>query len=143
MTAIQLRGHHVLCLLGYRGKGYSEDFCTNMTAIYETLRTEPDTVVELIEGPDHICRAFPPDQPQHCLNASVDRKDRDILHALGTAPGLRVRWRALTLAASARLQPEDVGRLCADCQWEPLGLCSDGVRHIRSAGQLRELPEAE
>ncbi|MBJ6364046.1 DUF1284 domain-containing protein [Paenibacillus sp. GCM10012307] len=137
--AVLLRGHHVLCLLGYRGKGYSDDFCTNMTAIYETLRTKPDTVIEIIEGPDDICRAFPPDQPHHCRNQSVYQKDNEILQAVGIEQGRIMTWAEVVQAAS-RVEPDDIRTLCSNCEWEPLGLCREGVRHIRQAGVLRELP---
>jgi uncharacterized protein len=130
----------VLCLLGYRGKGYSEDFCTNMTEIYETLRKNPDTSIEIIEGSDDICKAFPPDQHSHCHNQSVYRKDEAILQAVGVGSGCNIRWNELT-AAATRVRPEDIRLLCSDCPWEPLGLCSDGVRHIHEMGTLRELPD--
>lgn len=111
----------------------------NMTKIYESLRTQPDTVIEIIEGPDDICRAFPPDQPHHCQNQSVYRKDREILHAVGIEIGHAMTWTEI-LHAAALVQPDDIRTLCSDCRWEPLGLCREGVSHIRHFGALRELP---
>lgn len=137
---IRLRGHHLLCLLGYRGKGYSDGFCANMTEVYEKLRRKPDTVIEIIEGPDEICRAFPADQPSHCLNGSVFRKDRAILERLALAPGDAVRWRDVCDRVAVRVAPEDIAQLCSDCRWQPYGLCSEGVGHIRQDRTLRELP---
>lgn len=138
---IRLRGHHLLCLLGYQGKGYSDGFCANMTAVYETLRQQPDTPIEIIEGPDDICQAFPPDQPSHCLNGSVFRKDAAILERLGLAPGRTVRWREACDRAAASVAPDDIAQLCSDCRWQPYGLCSEGVAHIRRERTLRELPQ--
>jgi len=138
---IRLRGHHLLCLLGYRGKGYSDAFCANMTAVYETLRNEPDHLVELIEGPDDLCRAFPADQPPHCDNRSVFDKDRAVLAKLGLAVGDRRRWSALCARVAEAVEPGDISVLCANCRWEPLGLCSEGVGHIRREPRLRPLPD--
>lgn len=138
--AIRLRGHHLFCLLGYRGKGYSDGFCANMTEIYETLRQKPDTEIEIIEGPDEICRAFPDDQPSHCLNASVFRKDRAILAKLALEPGITVRWQEVCDRVAAQVVPEDIAHLCSDCRWQPYGMCSEGVGHIRQDRTLRKLP---
>ncbi|MCC3376105.1 DUF1284 domain-containing protein [Cohnella sp. REN36] len=137
---IRLRGHHLLCLLGYRGKGYSPGFCTNMTAIYERLRTEPETRIELIEGPDDICRAFPVDQEPHCENASVYRKDLEIAAVIGIAPGERRTWSDICSSVAKQVRPDDIRHLCSDCMWEPYGVCREGVGHIRGGGTLRELP---
>ncbi|CAM3930353.1 DUF1284 domain-containing protein [Cohnella lubricantis] len=138
--SIRLRGHHLLCLLGYRGKGYSDGFCANMTAIYETLRRGSDTEIRIIEGPDEICRSFPADQPSHCLNASVFHKDRAILDKLALAPGDTVQWQEICDRVAAQVAPEDIAHLCRDCQWQPYGMCSEGVGHIRAARTLRKLP---
>ncbi|MCM3627903.1 DUF1284 domain-containing protein [Paenibacillus glycanilyticus] len=140
MQSITLRGHHLFCLLGYRGKGYSEGFCTNMTAIYETLRGQPQSIIEITEGPDMICEAFPSDQPNHCHNPSVYRKDNEILSELGLAVGSRLSWEQLCGLVADAIHPSDIHRLCYDCPWEPYGLCQEGVAHIREAKALRALP---
>lgn len=140
MEAIRLRGHHLLCLLGYRGKGYSDGFCANMTEIYETLRLRPETEIEVIDGPDDICRAFPTDQISHCRNESVYRKDRDILAQAGFEIGNRASWSFVLSRVAERVQPEDIRSLCADCRWEPYGLCKEGVAHIHGSQALRPLP---
>lgn len=137
---IQLRGHHLLCLMGYRGKGYSDGFCANMTAVYETLRTKPDTRIELIEGPDDICAAFPADQPSHCGNETVYKKDSDIAAKLGYRTGDLFRWEEACERVAASVEPDDIGVLCRDCRWQPLGLCREGVAHMAQAGKLRALP---
>ncbi|MFD2331192.1 DUF1284 domain-containing protein [Cohnella sp. GCM10020058] len=139
---IKLRGHHLLCLLGYRGKGYSEGFCANMTRVYERLRTEPETEIELILGPDDICAAFPEDQEPHCENASVYRKDEEIARQIGIAIGERRAWADVIAAVAIRVGPNDIGSLCRDCRWEPYGLCREGVAHVHLSPSLRELPPA-
>jgi hypothetical protein len=133
--AIRLRGHHLLCLLGYRGMGYSADFCTNMTAIYEALRTKPDTEVDIVEGPDDICRAYPADQNNHC-EGTVFERDREVLAKLGLTPGDKISWRTLCGKIKEDIAPEDIGHLCASCPWEPYGVCRDGVRLVAEGKPL-------
>lgn len=138
--AIKLRGHHLLCLLGYRGKGYSQEFCVNMTEIYEKLRLYPETEIEVIEGPDDICRAFPKDQHPHCENASVYGKDSEVVSRLGLGVGETDSWSNVCERVSRTVQPEDIRTICTNCRWEPLGLCKEGVAHIHGDRRLRSLP---
>lgn len=126
MMAIRLRGHHLLCLLGFRGMGYSVDFCANMTAIYETLRKEPQTEVEIITGPDDVCRAYPPDKANHC-EGTVYGLDEAVLKKLGLLAGTKESWSSLCSRVAASMVPEDISRLCTTCPWEKYGVCAEGV----------------
>ena len=53
MVPVQLRGHHFLCMLTYRGFGYSAEFTANMATKISDIRYGADIV--LVEGPDDIC----------------------------------------------------------------------------------------
>ena len=132
---IRLRGHHLLCLLGYRGMGYSDEFCVNMTSIYETLRTAPNTEIEIITGPDDICRAYPADKPGHCEGTVYDL-DGKVLAQLGLAPGFRGSWRAVCSQVAGKVAPTDIALLCTTCPWEKYGVCREGVRLIASGKPL-------
>ncbi len=132
---IRLRGHHLLCLLGFRGMGYSDDFCANMLIIYEKLRTEPDTEIEIIEGPDDICQAYPPDKPGHC-EGTVYELDEKILRQLGLAPGGKGSWRSICDRVASRVAPTDVALLCTTCPWERYGVCREGVGLIAAGKPL-------
>ncbi|UJF34059.1 DUF1284 domain-containing protein [Paenibacillus hexagrammi] len=135
---IKLRGHHLLCLLGFRGMGYSPEFCVNMTKIYETLRSQPETEIEIVEGPDDICAAFPiGDQRYHCENHTVLSKDAGILERLGIKLGSSWKWADILVTVAAELQPQDIGIICATCPWEHYGVCAEGVRLVTEG---RELP---
>lgn len=135
---VQLRGHHLLCLLGYRGKGYSEEFCANMTDVYEALRTGPETTVTIVSGPDKLCGACP-EQHYHCRNESVDRRDAAVLRRAGIVPGAAMRWSDIRAQIAERVAPEDLAVLCAGCQWLALGFCEEGVDLIRRGQPLPEV----
>jgi uncharacterized protein len=50
---VLLRGHHFLCMLTYKGMGYSKPFVTNMSVVI--ARIAHGAPVQLVAGPDAIC----------------------------------------------------------------------------------------
>lgn len=59
---IRFRPHHFLCALGFQGKGYSDAFTANMSAIvHDRLRAENGgkTRIEVIGAADDICQPCP------------------------------------------------------------------------------------
>ena len=61
---VLLRGHHFLCILTYRGYGYTPAFVANMTGIVAEIgRGRP---VRLVEGPDAICGGLTAEDRQAC-----------------------------------------------------------------------------
>ncbi|KAB2708167.1 DUF1284 domain-containing protein [Brucella intermedia] len=82
---IRLRGHHLLCMLTYVGKGYSPAFVENYDAIAGRLSRGEDIL--LIDGPDDICAPLLCGGDCHCYEASVRRRDALALKAVGELLG--------------------------------------------------------
>ena len=61
---VRLRGHHFLCLLTYKGLGYTPAFVENMTAV--ATRINAGAKVTLHPGPDDICAALTPADRAAC-----------------------------------------------------------------------------
>jgi uncharacterized protein len=61
---VRLRGHHFLCLLTYKGLGYTPAFVENMTAV--AARINAGAKVILHPGPDDICAALTPADRAAC-----------------------------------------------------------------------------
>jgi hypothetical protein len=138
---LRLRGHHLLCLLGYQGMGYSADFTANMTRVYQNLQEQPETLVTLIEGPDDLCACYPPEaEDYHCLNQSVIQRDEQVIHRLGLQIGTQVQWSTVMDRVRAHLVPEDIQVLCNTCSWRSLGVCEAGIQRIQQGEGLSPLP---
>lgn len=61
---VRLRGHHFLCILTYRGYGYTPAFVDNMTALVDEIgRGRP---VILVDGPDDICAGLTEEGHKTC-----------------------------------------------------------------------------
>lgn len=71
---LRLRYHHLNCIPGFEGKGYSPEFCGNMADIKK--RIESGEEYELVLCADDICRACPNLQNGVCVNeAKVGKYD--------------------------------------------------------------------
>lgn len=127
----EIRGHHLLCALGFRGFGYSPAFAANMAAILGRLDAAPATPVRAVDGPDGICAGFPADQPGHCLQENVVVRDRRVIAGMGLRVGDVVPWGELRRRLGEAFAPEDLDALCVTCPWLPLGYCQEGLGRLR------------
>jgi hypothetical protein len=129
---VRLRGHHLLCLLGYRGMGYSPQYVENMTRLHRCLRQDPETRVQITLGPDDLCAKFPPDKPYHCEEGTVYERDAAVLGRLQLQVGMTYPWREIEQRLARHLIPGDVSKLCGTCPWLPYGVCEEGVSRLRA-----------
>lgn len=136
---IRLRGHHLLCLLGFRGMGYSKEFAANMARVYTTLREHPESEVEIVAGVDALCACFPGDQVYHCDESPVFARDALVLERLGLEPGSRLPWRDIWRRLQQCVEPSDIDRWCLTCPWRPYGVCVEGVKRMQTSAGLPPL----
>lgn len=132
----RLRGHHLLCLLGYRGMGYSKEYVANMTRLHQTLRTSPETLILLVAGPDDLCDKFPDSQTCHCNDANVHDRDAAILKKLDLQVGQRLSWAEVQRRIGESVVPEDIVTLCSTCSWRSYGVCEEGIEEIKAGSGL-------
>jgi hypothetical protein len=131
IAPLPMRAHHLLCTLGFAGLGYSRAFAANMAAIIATLDRHPETVIAVVDTPDGICAAFPPELPTHCRDTSVISRDRAVLGAMGLQAGSTPTWGQARQAVARAFAPDDLQQLCASCPWLPLGHCAAGLGRFR------------
>ena len=129
---IKLRGHHLLCLHGFRGFGYSPEFVSNMTSIRDKLLNSPELEVEVNTSPDDICSVCPHLAEDRCArkNGSEDRtsgKDAVILERLSLSAGDRLPSGKLFTLAAERFG-QGIDDLCSNCSWFSHGWCAEGIR---------------
>lgn len=136
-VVVRLRGHHLLCLLGYRGMGYSKDYVENMTRVHKQFRREPETEIVLVNGPDDLCAKFPSSEPCHCEDDNIFTRDAAILQQLEVKVGQRLQWSVLEQKIARHVVSGDINRLCHSCSWRSYGVCEQGVTDLRAGRGLR------
>lgn len=134
----RIRGHTLLCLQGFKGKGYSETFVAKMKGIHEELFNEPERSVEIVVGPDDICSACPHLGEGGCTldgadaESDVKRKDDEVAALLGIYPGRGYRWEEVLDRISGRMSPAVLKNMCSKCRWYPLGYCEEGIVKLQN-----------
>ncbi len=136
---LKLRGHHIFCLIGFRGMGYSKEYAANMAKVQEKLRAFPDTPLCLVNGADDLCAKFPCDQPYHCDTARVLEQDQRFLDKLQLQVGEVITWREIENRVQHLVTPAVIEEVCFDCQWRGYGVCEEGVQRIRQGQGLVEV----
>lgn len=123
---IELRPHHLLCILTYSGKGYSEDFTGNYDRV--VARLNAGERIKVVYGPDVICAPLmaAEDDP-HCLRASVVERDKvatgDLTALLRrpVVPGEQFFLDRVTVAALRSAFANGATRdACVGCKWSEL-----------------------
>ncbi|MEJ5082705.1 MULTISPECIES: DUF1284 domain-containing protein [unclassified Ochrobactrum] len=122
---VRLRGHHLLCMLTYIGKGYSPAFVDNYDTIAGRLSDGED--IEIIDGPDDICQPLLCDGDCHCLNESVIVRDRLALNSISdlfkttVAAGSDFELDAARLALMrSAFVAGTIRKACQSCEWSDL-----------------------
>lgn len=122
---VRLRGHHFLCVLTYRGEGYTPAFVANMTTRVEAIRA--GAPVLLTEGPDDICNGFT-DACRAMCDHDCTARETASMDRLAHEAVAKVLGR--DLIAEASLTADEIAMLrqaykqktiraaCADCSWK-------------------------
>lgn len=135
----QLRGHHLFCLLGFKGMGYSEEFAENMKKVHQHLRSNPNTLIQIIEGPDQLCEKYPNDGTYHCQDKNIYERDKQILNKLGLKVGQVLTWKEIEAQIKKQALPKDIQIYCESCSWRSYGVCEEGIKRILDGHGLREI----
>ncbi|WP_406533639.1 DUF1284 domain-containing protein [Methanobrevibacter sp.] len=114
-----LRGHHLLCLKGFQGYGYDDDFVENMKDI-NFKRKLPETKITLASSPDDICKACPHLKNYLCENNTQNERivemDNEVLKNLDTTKEYDSKELFEKIDAIFNTK-ESVSKICFNCLW--------------------------
>lgn len=118
---IFLRGHHLLCIQGFQGYGYSEDFVKNMERI-KILIDKKDTKIKVINHNDDICKACPNlTKDNICKNLSENEKiikmDQEVTSKLQLNNDLISSEELFNKLNNLFNSKEDIMPICNKCSW--------------------------
>ncbi len=128
-----LRAHHLLCLKGFQGYGYDENFTQNMTQV-NLNRKLNDTTVTLTNTPDDICSHCPNLKNNICendiQNENIIKMDNEVLKKLNQSE----EYNSVELFEkidSIFKTKESVSEICFNCMWHEKCLFYQNLSNYR------------
>jgi len=67
---MKIRAHHLLCIQGFQGYGYSEEFTENMSKVIQNLKSFPDHKIQITTCCDVLCACCPHNIGNKCAESS-------------------------------------------------------------------------
>lgn len=119
---IHLRPHHGVCLLNFRGKGYSDAFSSNMTAMQTELMKHPESEICITQGADDLCAKCPNRRGTACTSQHPPCFDENVLRMTGLRYGQVLTWAAFS-EATGPISLHRLEEACPGCEW--LALCKE------------------
>lgn len=118
---IRIRAHHLLCIQGFQGLGYSEEFTINLARITEKIRNSPSFFIKVITGADSICKHCPHLQEDLCnmgteSGEGIRAMDVSVLEELDIESGSLILSSQITVLTD-NMSPKAVNAICGNCGW--------------------------
>ncbi|MEW6458195.1 MAG: DUF1284 domain-containing protein [Bacillota bacterium] len=113
---VKLRGHHLICLHFFKGKGYGKDFIDNISKVIEKAR---QSEIEIVDGTDDVCGACPYNRDGFCTySGNADQEVRRLDELAVKLLNVRntVGWNHLKCRIPEIIEvwKEEA---CRDCDW--------------------------
>ena len=136
---LTIRGHHLLCIQGFRGLGYSSEFISNFAQIAKTIHSNQNISLKLVCHADDICTCCPHLREGKCSKSDdagkhVRSMDRAVLGLLQVSSD-RIISAGEAYTQLAKVVQRDgaeavVERICTGCEWMRFGFCVDGLKQL-------------
>ncbi|MGO4889776.1 DUF1284 domain-containing protein [Anaerobacillus sp. MEB173] len=137
MDRIVLRGHHLLCVHGFQGMGYSLRFVEKMEEIVSRIRDRQlDFEIQVVAAIDDACHVCPNRQDEICManiesNPHVLSMDQRVMKQLGIQHNDVYKKSDLLRLTVKKVDPEDLDYLCEGCSWLRYGVCKNGLKQLK------------
>lgn len=91
---LNLRGHHLICLNFFQGKGYDEIFIKNLEKCLNEIQKKE---IKIIKGPDDVCKSCPHLKKNRCkykkgIDKNIRKQDEMALRLLAIKEGDLIKW---------------------------------------------------
>lgn len=118
---IKIRAHHLFCMQGFQGYGYSPEFERNMAEIIDHLDKHPYFTLKVVAGADAICQSCPHLEDGNCTKPSssaMRSMDLKVIKMLGIEEGTKKSAQEILKKVDKTLNHEDLLDICGGCSWK-------------------------
>jgi uncharacterized protein len=119
---LKIRAHHLCCIQGFQGYGYSPAFVANMRAVISDLEALPSRYIKLVTVCDAICVSCPSKREcttqESVLSRRIRQMDLAVLEKLRIDDGTVMNAdEAFRLINSKLNRASDIEEVCGTCKW--------------------------
>lgn len=117
-----IRAHHLLCIQGFQGRGYSPEFIKNMREIKKFLQMNPSTPIKVSCEVDAICKYCPHKIDASCkkfpeAEKKIKKMDLKSLKYLGLKEKNVYNYSHIQKLITEKLSFKDLKKICGFCRW--------------------------
>ena len=121
---LKIRAHHLCCIQGFQGYGYSPVFVANMRAVISDIKAFPSRPLELVSECDVICASCPGKRECTAQESTSSRRiksmDLAVMEKLKIKEGTIMEAdEAFSLVNSQLVNASDINDVCGTCKWRP------------------------
>ncbi|MDI9396139.1 MAG: DUF1284 domain-containing protein [Euryarchaeota archaeon] len=122
-SALKIRAHHLCCIQGFQGYGYSPVFVASMRAVISDLEALPSRPLKIVTECDAICVSCPGKRvcsnPESVFSRKMRQMDLVVLDKLSLEDGAIVKAdEAFMLVNSKINRASDIEDVCGTCKWK-------------------------
>ena len=135
---ILLRPHHLMCLLSFRGYGYSDLFTRNFKSIHSQVLSKCENTINLqiTQYADTICKPCPHRRGTGCKEQDkINSLDRAHSEALNIKHGDQLSWKQAKQKIVANVNEETFHKICQQCSWKEYGYCQEALNKLHASHQ--------
>jgi uncharacterized protein len=120
---MKIRAHHLCCMQGFQGYGYSPAFVANMRTVISDIKTSSSRPIELVSECDAICISCPNKTECSTLKSihshRIKNMDLVVMRKLNIKEGTVMEAKeAFKLINSKLNNASDVEDVCETCKWK-------------------------
>lgn len=119
---LEIRAHHLCCIQGFQGYGYSPVFVTNLRAVISDIKAFPSRPLELVSKCDVICTSCPSKRECTAQKSVISRRIRNmdlvVMEKLKIKEGAIMKAdEAFRLINSLLANASHIEEVCGTCRW--------------------------
>jgi uncharacterized protein len=119
---IRIRAHHLLCIQGFQGKGYSAEFVENMRQKIDFLKNNPSKRVQITDEWDEICASCPHLEKNICSESDgaenrIKNMDLMTMNVLGLECGQEYFFDNIQDKIIKNISLDNLKKICGPCSW--------------------------
>jgi uncharacterized protein len=118
---LKIRAHHLCCIQGFQGYGYSPVFVANMMAVISDIDAFPSRPIKLVSECDAICISCPGKKEcsaqQSVLTHRIRNMDLVVMEKLKIKEGTVMSADEAFRLISSLNNASDIEDVCGACKW--------------------------